>query len=406
VSQLLLIIITMKKLRITKRTLSKFISGITTIALVLITSFGPHLVADAASFTSSKDTSTRLKISALADHTVVFTLPTAIDFDSTGNIDTIHIDFPSTFATSGTWLASEFTLNDGTARTSVTPSQGAGTIDCTVAAGVNNFCVAIDTTNFIFTIKPSSTWTASATAATVTFTIAGSTGNGTLTNPASVAATNIDFQLCDEVTLCISAFTISHSSQVAYGIADDDQVNVTATVGSSITFDLDASTSNSNTNTPYNVALGALTTAAASNSDNSGINSIWVDLDTNAVSAVVTVVSANAALKSTAVPGDTIPSATGTMAPATANYGLCVGSVTQTSGGALAKASPFNGATCTSGHVNTVGLVTTSPTNILTTPAPIAGGRSEIRVNAENSLATVAHNDYTDTLTFIATGTF
>ena len=94
------------------------------------------------------------------------------------------------------------------------------------------------------------------------------------------------------------------------------------------------------------------------------------------------------------------------MAPGVANYGLCVGSVTQSSGGTLTKASPFNGATCTSGHVNTVGVVTTSPQNILTVSSGIVGGRSEIRVNAENSVTTPAHPDYSDTLTFIVTGTF
>ena len=174
-----------------------------------------------------------------------------------------------------------------------------------------------------------------------------------------------------------------------------------------ITFDLDIATTNINTNAPYSVSLGNLTTTNASNSDNSTINSIWVDLDTNASGgAVVAVVSANGALKSASIPTDSIPSSTGTMAPATANYGLCVGSVTQTSGGPLAKVAPFNGVTCTLSHVNTIGQVTTSSQNILSSSTSVVAGRSEIRVNAENSLTTPAHPDYTDTLTFIATGTF
>lgn len=199
---------------------------------------------------------------------------------------------------------------------------------------------------------------------------------------------------------------VSDNATVGDGSAYTRKVCATV-VQPTISFDIDTATSNTDTNPLYNVALGPLTTANASNSDNSTINSIWIDLNSNASGgAVVTVVSSGGALKSVSVPTDTIPSVTGTMAPATANYGLCVASVTQSSGGALTKASPFNGATCTSGHVNIVGAVTTSPQNILTVSSDIVGGRSEIRVNAENSLTTPAHNDYADTLTFIATGTF
>lgn len=175
----------------------------------------------------------------------------------------------------------------------------------------------------------------------------------------------------------------------------------------SISFDIDVALTNINSNAPYSIPLGSLTVAQATNSDNTSINSIWVDLDTNgAGGAAVSIVSLNGALKSASIPGDTIPSSTGTMTPGVANYGLCVDSVTQTSGGTLAKVSPFNGATCTSGHVNTIGQVTTGAQNILTVPSAVVGGRSEIRVNAENSLMTPAHPDYGDTLTFIATGTF
>lgn len=203
-------------------------------------------------------------------------------------------------------------------------------------------------------------------------------------------------------------FSMSAADNATNGDASAYTGKVCATITvPSISFDIDTATTNINTNTPYLVALGSLTTANASNSDNSAINSIWVDLDTNGSGgASVSVVSSNGSLKSASVPGDTIPSTTGTMAAGVANYGLCVGSVTQTSGGTLAKVSPFNGATCTSGHVNTIGQVTTGAQNILTVPSAVVGGRSEIRVNAENSLSTPAHSDYGDTITFIATGTF
>jgi hypothetical protein len=165
---------------------------------------------------------------------------------------------------------------------------------------------------------------------------------------------------------------------------------------------------NTNTGGVQTVALGTLTTAAAVGSNESGIYSIWPNISTNASGgAAVTVVSANGALKSTAVPGDTIPSATAAMANGTANYGICIKSVTQTSGATLTKGSPFPSATCTTTATgNTVGAVTTSPQSLLTAASPINLGIAEVMVDAENSAATPAHSDYGDTLTFIATGTF
>jgi hypothetical protein len=211
---------------------------------------------------------------------------------------------------------------------------------------------------------------------------------------------------CTGYDTTIASISASDNAHVGNSSAYTRKICGTV-IPQTISFDLDVSTSNSNTNTPYDIPLGTLTTAQATNSDNSAIKSIWVDLDSNAAGGVaITVISSGGALKSTSVPSKTIPSATGTMAPGVANYGLCVGSVTQTSGGTLTKVSPFDGATCTAGHVNTVGVVTTSPQNILTVSSGIVGGRSEIRVNAENSVITPASNDYADTLTFIATGTF
>ncbi len=171
-----------------------------------------------------------------------------------------------------------------------------------------------------------------------------------------------------------------------------------------ITFDLDTATTDTESATPYSVALGTLTTGAVARS-NGSINSIWADLDTNASGgAVVTVLSSS--LKSTSVPGDTIPSATATMSAGTANYGLCIASVSQTTG-TLTKVSPYDGATCVDGAVNTVGIVDGTSRNILNTAgAAIVGGRAQIRVNAAISNVTPAHVDYADTLTFIMTGTF
>lgn len=391
----------------------KFVSGVTMVALLSVTVL-PQL-ANALALTASKDTATRLQISTTADHTVVFTLPTGIDFDSTGNTDFLRVDFPAGFTLGGTWVAGDFTFNDGTSRTINAVEQGAGDVDCTVAAGVNNVCISIDTTNNIFTIKPSATYTASATAATVTFTIDGTATDGTLTNPGSVAATNIDFQHCDNVASCDTAFSSTHSSQIAYGIIDDDTVAITATVNSSLTFDMDTTAADTCGTTesaaPYTVALGTITNADTRVSGATDtVNHICIDLDTNAGGgAVVTINNANGAsgLVSTSVPADDIDSTDGSVADNTENYGVCIVS-TSAATGTLDDTGGYNGDTCAANsETNNVQALSTTPEDILDTDgAPIATGRAQIAVNASITIAQPAHNDYTDALTFIATGTF
>lgn len=175
-------------------------------------------------------------------------------------------------------------------------------------------------------------------------------------------------------------------------------------VAGTITFDIDTDTADTDTNAPYTVSLGTLTTSAVTRS-NGSVKSIWTNLETNATSgAVVTVVSTS--LHSASVPTDTIPSATTTMAAGTANYGLCV-AATSADTGTYQAVSPYNGGTCVDGAVNTVGIVDGTARSILnTSSAAMTGGRSQIRVNATISPTTPAHSDYTDSLTFIATGTF
>lgn len=392
---------------------TKFVSSLTAVALILITSFGPH-VAIAASMTSSKDTATRTIIGLTADHVVSFTLPSTITFDQSGTIDTLRVDFPATFSQGGTWQTTDFTFNDGTARSINAIAAGAGTIDVSCSDGTDNVGVAIDTTNLIFTVKPcGASFVASGAAAAVTFTIFGTTttGTGTLTNPGSVAATTIDIAMCDETASCTSSFTTTHSSQIAFAITDNDQVTVTAIVGSSITFDIDTDTNPSTENGPtYTVALGSITTSDTRVSGSTdGVNIITLEGDTSGAGGmVVTVKNANGSngLVSASAPSDNINSADGAMnAGVTENYGLCVATAALTG---FSRAAPYNTGSCAlNTNTNDVQALTTTGEDILNTGgAPVSGGHAEVVVNAAITTATVAHNDYTDTLTFIATGTF
>jgi hypothetical protein len=195
-------------------------------------------------------------------------------------------------------------------------------------------------------------------------------------------------------------------------IVDSDQVTVSATIDPTITFDLDTNTTGADTPAPYTVALGALTTGAVNHSDHSGVNSIFAQLDTNATSgAQVTVLSANAKLKSASAPADVIPNDMGTMSAGAANYGICVSTAAPPAAGTgtFQPSAPYDAGTCIpTGSSNDVkGLSSGVPTPILdSNSAPLTGGTAEIIVNAAISTSTAAHSDYTDTLTFVATGTF
>jgi hypothetical protein len=193
-------------------------------------------------------------------------------------------------------------------------------------------------------------------------------------------------------------------------IVDDDQVTVTAQVAASITFDIDTAVTDTESAAPYSVPLGTITTSDTRVSGaTDGVNSIWLDLDTNAsAGAVITVKNANGAngLVSTSAPADNIDSAGGAMADGTENYGICSISEADT-GGNLDDLSPYDGTCAADSETNVVGGLSTTPTDIYDTDgAAISGGRARISVNAAISGSTASHNDYADTLTFIATGTY
>lgn len=394
-----------------KKKILKLVAKLTAIATIA-TSVMSVTPARAAAFTSTKDTLTRIAISTTADHTVVFTLPAGVTLDPSTTVDTLRIDFPETsaFTQSGTWVAGDFTFSDGGAAVISNVTQGSGIIDCTPTGGADDVCVAVDTTNHIFTVEVGTAYTASAAAATITFTIAGTAANGTLTNPATAGSYSTAVSMCDETASCTSAFTTSHTSSLGIAIADSDQVSVTASVDPSLTFDIDTATSGATENaTPYTVALGTITTT---NSKISGttdsVNMIILEADTNAGGGVVvTVQNANAALglRSTSVPADDILSANGTQTNGTENYGLCVATAALSG---FAVAGAYAGDTCAlNGEgTNIITVLSSTPASIVSTTGPVAAAHAEVVVNAGVSGTTVAHSDYADTLTFIATATF
>jgi hypothetical protein len=354
--------------------------------------------------TGMSDTMTRLKASTASDHVIRHTLPSGKNFDSTSSTDVLAYDFASAFTLGGTWVTGDFTFNDGTARGVNAVAQGAGTTTVSCSDGANNVGIAIDTTAKTFRVRPcGSSYASSTNTTTVTFTIDGTATDGTLTNPATPGA------YLETITMDDEGNAPDTIGQLQVYVMDDDQVTVTADVNATMTFDIDIqATCGSESAAPYTVALGTLSPSAVTTAP----SRICLDLDTNAAAgAYVTVQGSGAAdALESAGSGDSIGTAYGAspvaLAAGTDGYGLCVESTSVVTGSATASA-PYNGA-CSSQLVG--GVDSAAPQQILTTAnAPVDGATNQtasIQVKAAVSTTTAAANDYTDVLTFIATGTY
>lgn len=356
----------------------------------------------AASVTSSKATFGRLKANTAASSAVVeFVTPTGIQ---TGGADTITLTFSADF-TLAAEAAANFDIGLGDSGTCSTATF----TDETVALTPSATEWGVDVTGQVITFSPETDDTLSAG-----FCIRFEMGTAATTGGTGSASTITNGAVDDDDTITIGG-VFGDSGTLDIPLVDDDQVNVTASVNSSITFDLDTTPndtcSTTESATPYNVSLGTITTT---NSKVSGatdtVEHVCVDLDTNASGgATVLVKNANGAsgLVSTSVPADDIDSSDGSIADGTENYGLCIVSTTATTG-TLDDEGGYDGDTCAANSEtnNVQALSTTGETIFDTNGAPIAAGRGQIAVNASITGVQPAHSDYTDTLTFIATGTF
>ena len=168
------------------------------------------------------------------------------------------------------------------------------------------------------------------------------------------------------------------------------------TVGPTISMDIDIYPSDSETGPPYGVAVGDLQAGIVTTAS----DKIWLDFDTNAYSGgEVFVRDQYIGLHSTKATY-TIPSSTTDLTLATSGYGLQGVSATQISGGPFTLVSPYNGAG------NTVGIVDTTFRTVLTSTAPLVGGRASLQTKAKITDTTPAADDYSDTLTFIVSALF
>jgi hypothetical protein len=173
-------------------------------------------------------------------------------------------------------------------------------------------------------------------------------------------------------------------------------VDTAATVGVTLTFDIDVSASDSETGAPYATNFGGLLAGTVTSSP----ERIWIDLDTNAASGgTVFVASTNTGLKSL-LTTYTIASITGNLASLNEGFGAQNVSATQSGGGPLTAQSPYTGAS------DNVGITDTTLRQFYVSTTPITAGRGSLLLKAKSKADTPAASDYTDTLTLIAAASF
>ncbi len=169
-----------------------------------------------------------------------------------------------------------------------------------------------------------------------------------------------------------------------------------ATVAPSITFDIDTAATDIKTPGPYSVSFATLFPGTVVGST----EKIWVDLTTNANSgAGVYLSSLNGGLKS-AKTNYTIASATADLAAVSSGFGAQGLTATQTSGGPVTLASPYNGAG------QNVGIINSTLRQIFSVTVPVTAGRVSVQIKAKASNVTPSSNDYADTLTLTTAGIF
>lgn len=170
-----------------------------------------------------------------------------------------------------------------------------------------------------------------------------------------------------------------------------------ATLGVTLSFDIDVSTIDEETAAPYSVSLGSLAPGTIVTST----DSVWIDLTTNAASGGNVYVLGGTGGLYSATAGYTISGVSADLTGVAEGFGLRSLSVTQGSGGPFAAVAPYAGAS------DIVGTITTTASPIFTsTNAPVVNARGEITIKAKTKVLTPSANDYTETLTFIASALF
>jgi hypothetical protein len=169
-----------------------------------------------------------------------------------------------------------------------------------------------------------------------------------------------------------------------------------ATVDPQLAFDIDVAATDISTSPPYQIDFGSLPVSTVTDSP----KRVWVSLDTNGESGGTVYLSGQNAGLTSAAATYTVSSSTADLSALAEGFGVQGASSTQTSGGPLALVAPYNGAAAN------VGVADAVIREIFSSTAPVTGGRGSFILKAKTKPLTPSSDDYTETLTAIASASF
>jgi hypothetical protein len=174
-------------------------------------------------------------------------------------------------------------------------------------------------------------------------------------------------------------------------------VTTGTTVNQQIRFRLDVAATYTNTSPPYVVNMGNLIAGSVITAS----NKIWTTISTNADNGGYIYGDGLYGGLNSGSTGHTISSSTVDLSTVQEGFGIQDLGVTQTAEGPLAKNANYT----VSG--SNVSQLTTDLAELFTTSgSPITAGVGEIGVVGKSGLLTPAANDYTETITLVAAGSF
>ncbi|MFA5945923.1 MAG: hypothetical protein WC802_03380 [Patescibacteria group bacterium] len=255
--------------------------------------------AHAAGISVASDTMTNQATSATSTHTLVWTSSGSNVANDTIAVGFVVADF--TFNLAGAWQTTDFTLSDGSHAIPTAPLAVGAAPACTAT---DNYTVTVAPVSSTLTITFCSGWVSGTSPTTFTVYGTATTGAGTVTNNAS----NVE----SSIISITYASTNTTSGNVAVAIEPNADVVITATVNSTLTFNVSDNT----------IGFGVLSSTAAAYANGAGTGSATpvtahtFDVATNAGSGFTVTISGptltSGANTITAIGGSNTASATGT----------------------------------------------------------------------------------------------
>jgi hypothetical protein len=200
--------------------------------------------------------------------------------------------------------------------------------------------------------------------------------------------------LTESTVYSVQADALRNSAFTETGLGP---VTSASTVDEQLAFRLDIAPTYSSTSPPYIVNLGSLVPGSIVTAS----DKIWTTLSSNADNGAYVYGDGQYGGLSSATTSHTIASSSVNLVSVAEGFGEQDASVSQTSGGPMAKNAIYN----VSGV--TVGKDTTDLAELFTSSgAPIVSGVGGIAILGKSSKLTLPATDYTETLTLVASGSF